>query len=258
MRQVAVVMIKMIKELLREKVALFWIIAWPILWVLMACVIFTRGLPEDVVQYARGSSTICMMTFALMIAGMTSIPGSIADDRERGLLSKLKSMPIRPWKDITGRILGLLVFSALAVILVALVGYACGARFSFTFVKIGQSFGFFLLILLTSAGIGMLVGTFIKNVQGAIMTGVGISVVTAAISGVMSPYSSLPPWLQQLARVYPISSANSSVLYLLANGEEAAGYNPLMGGRIALTMILSVAIFIVGIIIYSKLCWRRE
>jgi len=48
--------------------------------------------------------------------------GIKAADRERGLFSKLKSMPISPWKDFIGRILGLLVFSFLAVIMVGLIG----------------------------------------------------------------------------------------------------------------------------------------
>ncbi len=47
-----------------------------------------------------------------------------------------------------------------------------------------------------SAGIGMVIGTVIKNVQGATMTGVGISVVSAAVSGVMVPYSILPEVLK--------------------------------------------------------------
>jgi ABC-type multidrug transport system permease subunit len=118
------------------------------------------------------------------------------------------SMPINPWRDFVGRILALLTFSSLAAILVTLVGFGCGARFSFSLTGLLQSIGFLLLISLAASGIGMLLGTFIKHVHGAIMSGVGIAVVTAAISGVMTPYSSLPWLLQQFARLYPISSAS--------------------------------------------------
>jgi ABC-2 type transport system permease protein len=248
---------KTIKEFLRQKTILFWTIAWPILWVLIGSFSFTGSVPEEVVPYVKGSITISMSVFALMTAGIANLPGNIAQDRERGLLSKLMSMPINPWRDFAGRILALLAFSSLAAILVALVGYVCGARFSYTLAGLWQSIGFLLLISFASAGIGMLIGTFIKHVHGAIMSGVGIAVVTAAISGVMAPYSSLPSLLQQFATVYPISSGNSSITYLLV-GEDYAGYIPLNTSQTTLTIIASLLFFVAGLLAYSRFCWRKE
>ena len=40
-----------------------------------------------------------MTVFALMIPGMANLSGNIAKDRERGLLSKLMSMPVKPRRD---------------------------------------------------------------------------------------------------------------------------------------------------------------
>ena len=103
----------------------------------------------------------------------------------------------------------------------------------------------------------MLIGTLIKHVQGAIMTGVGIAVVTASISGVMAPYSSLPWLLQHFARIYPISSANSSITYLLV-GKDYAGYDPLNASQTTLTIVISSLLFIGGLVAYSRFCWRKE
>jgi ABC-2 type transport system permease protein len=255
--QVTATLGKTIKEFLRQKTILFWTIAWPILWVLIGSFSFVENVPSEVVSYIRGSIAISMSAFALMTAGMANLPGNIAQDRERGLLSKLMSMPINPWRDFVGRIFALLAFSSLAAILVVLVGYICGARFSYTMIGLWQSIGFLLLISFASAGIGMLIGTFIKHVHGAIMSGVGIAVVTAAISGVMAPYSSLPWLLQQFARIYPISSANSSITYLLV-GEDYAGYDPLSASQTSLTIVISLLLFIAGLIAYSRFCWRKQ
>ena len=248
---------KTFKEFVRQKTILFWTIAWPILWVLIGSFSFTGNDPSEVVSYVKGAIAISMSVFALMTAGMANLPGNIAQDRERGLLSKLMSMPINPWRDFVGRILALLTLSSLAAILVMLVGYICGARFSYTLIAIWQSIGFLFLISLASAGIGMLIGTFVKHVHGAIMSGVGIAVVTAAISGVMAPYSSLPWLLQEFARIYPISSANSAIAYLLV-GEDYAGYNPLSAAQTTLTIIISLLLFVAGLIAYSRFCWRKE
>ena len=248
---------KTIREFLRQRTVLFWTIAWPVLWVLIGSFSYTGNAPSEVVGYIRGSITISMTVFALMTAGMANLTGSIAEDRERGLLAKLMSMPIKPWKDFVGRILALLGFSSLAAIVVGLVGYVCGARYSTTPPEVLQSLGYIILISLASAGIGMLIGTFIKHVHGAIMSGVGIAVVTAAVSGVMAPYSSLPWVLQQFSRIYPISSANSSITCLLV-GENYAGYNPLSASQITLTTVISLLLFVAGLIAYSRFCWRKE
>ena len=258
MGQITATFNKTIKEFLRQKTILFWTIAWPILWVLIGSFSFSGNIPSEIIPYVRGAIAISMSVFALMTAGMANLPGNITQDRERGLLSKLMSMPISPWRDFVGRIFALVAFSSLAAILVVLVGYACGARFSYTVIGVWEAIGFLLLIFLASSGIGMLLGTFIKNVHGAIMSGVGITVVTAAISGVMAPYSSLPWILQQFARIYPVSSANSSITYLLVGGEDYAGYNPLTASQTTLTTAISLLLFFAGLITYSRFCWRKE
>jgi len=257
MDQVAATSSKTIKVFLREKSVLFWTIAWPIIWVLIGSFSFTGDVPKDIIPHVRGSITISMMIFAITIASMANLPGNIARDRENGLLAKLMSMPVSPWKDFSGRILGLAAFSCLAAVLVIAVGFACGARFSGSVSTVLQTIGFLLLILCASSGIGLFVGTFIKHVHGAIMTGVGISVVTASISGLFAPYSSLPSLLQHFARIYPVSSANSSIIYLLV-GEDFAGYNPLNTGQVTLTIALSFSLFIVGLTLYSQFCWRKN
>jgi len=246
-----------LKEFLREKAVLFWTIAWPIIWVLIGSFSFTGSVPPEVVPYIRGSITISMMVFALMMAGIANLPSSITQDREKGMLSKLMSMPINPRNDFTGRILALGAFSALTAGLVIAVGFVVGAQFLTTATQIGQAIGFLILVICASAGIGLIVGTFIKRVHGAVMTGVSISVVTAAISGMFAPYEVLPAALQQFSRVYPISSASASVIASLI-GKEFAGYNPLTTSQIGLTIGLSLLLLILGINLYSRLSWRSE
>ena len=256
MGQITATWNKTIKEFLRQKTVLFWTIGWPIIWVLIGSFSFTGDAPAEIVGYTRGAISISMMVFGLMTAGMANLPGNIAQDRKRGLLTKVMSMPVSPWKDFTGRILALLAFSVLSILLVITVGFACGARFFFTEIDFLESLSFILLIFIASAGIGMLIGTFVKHVHGAIMSGVGLTVVSAALSGVMTPYVYLPSILQDFARIYPISSANSAITYLLV-GEKYAGY-PISVGQTILTACLAMLLFIIGLIAYSRFCWKKE
>ena len=257
MGQISAAYNKAIKELFREKAALFWTIAWPIIWVLIGSFSFTGSAPQEVIPYIKGSIAISMMVFALMIAGMSNLPASIAGDRANGLLSKLISMPIKPYKDFIGRISAVVTLSLLAAALVIVVGIAVGARFTGAGIEILQAIGFVCLVICASAGVGLIAGTLIKNLQGAIMTGVGIAVITSAISGLFAPYELLPVPLQTFARIYPISSAQASIVHLLA-GPDMVAYNPLTSGQIALTIALSFALLLAGTALYSRLGWKLE
>jgi len=257
LRQISAAYNKAVKELLREKAALFWTIAWPIIWVIIGSFSFTGSAPQEVIPYIKGSITISMMVFALMIAGMSNLPASIAGDRANGLLSKLISMPIKPYKDFIGRISAVITLSLLAAALVIVIGIAVGARFTGAGVEILQAIGFIFLVICASAGVGLIVGTLIKNLQGAIMTGVGFAVVTSAISGLYAPYEVLPVPLQIFSRVYPISSAQASIVYLLS-GPDMVAYNPLTSGQITLTIALSIVLLVVGTVLYTRLGWKLE
>jgi len=248
---------KTIKEFLRQKTVLFWTIGWPIIWVLIGSFSFVGDAPAEIVAHTRGAVSISMMVFGLMTAGMANIPGNIAQDRERGLLTKIMSMPVSPWRDYAGRILALLAFSVFSAMLVIAVGFFCGARFFFTWVDFVSALAFIILIFVASAGIGMLIGTFVKHVHGAIMSGVGLTVVSAALSGVMTPYAYLPSVLQDFARIYPISSGNSAITFLMV-GEEYAGYNPLSMTQTVSTAFLALLFFIIGLFAYSRFCWKKD
>ncbi|NWF77562.1 MAG: ABC transporter permease [Chloroflexi bacterium] len=257
MRQISAAYNRTIKELLRERAALFWTIAWPIIWVIIGSFSFTGGAPQEVIPYIKGSITISMMVFALMIAGMSNLPVSIAGDRADGLLAKLISMPIKPYKDFIGRISAVISLSLLAAALVIVIGVALGARFPGTGAHILQAIGFIFLVICASAGVGLIAGTLIKNLHGAIMTGVGIAVVTSAISGLFAPYEFLPVPLQSFARIYPVSSAQASIVYLLA-GPDMVAYNPLTFGQVTLTIVLSIMLLLAGTVLYSRLGWKLE
>lgn len=257
MGQISAAYSRALKEALRDRASLFWTIAWPMIWLIIASFTFTGGIPEEVVPYAKGSFAISMMVFALMIAGMSGLPASIAGDRKNGLLAKLRSMPVRPHRDFIGRVSAVVTFSLLAAALVMLIGVILGARFTGTGVAVLQALAFIVLGICGSAGVGLIIGTLIKKLQGAVMTGVGVAVITAAISGLFAPYDTLPAPLQVFARVYPISSARTSIVYLLV-GPEAVAYNPLSAGQVVMTIALSLTLLLIGTALYSRLGWKLE
>jgi ABC-2 type transport system permease protein len=186
-----------------------------------------------------------MIAFSLMLAGILNLAGSISRDRETGVLTKLKSMPIRPWQDFLGRIMAVGLLSLVAAVFLVVVGIAIGARFSGNITNYVEAFGFLLLAIISAASIGLIIGTYAKLVLAAFFTGLGIALGTAFVSGIFISYDILPSYFRGFAHIYPISSATSSSIYLLL-GKNAAGYNPLTAGQIISTILISVGLLAAG------------
>jgi len=257
MRQINAVFIKTIKELYRNKTTVFWTVVWPIIFLFLGIFLFYRADPLSKDPHFRAGITISMIVFSLMLSGFSTLPGVIAQDRINGLFLKLRSMPVKQWRDILGRIFGLLFYVVISAILIGIIGVILGARFNFTVSNSLTSIAFLILATISAAGCGIIIGTFIKNINGAIITGVGIAVVSMSLTGVTFPYTFLPKVLQVFSRYYPFSSSNAVISYMLSV-PEFVGYNPMSTLQILFTVTISILIFIISLILYSKFCWRSD
>ncbi len=255
MNQIFATFTKGIKDNLMSVSALFWVIAWPIIWLFLGVFIFIKGVPETYLGLAKGQITLSMVTFSFMIAGMTSLAATISEDRYKGLFLKLKSMPVQPWKESIGRILSVMFFAIISVIIIIIVGILLGAEFSFTVKNLFKSIGFLALGILASSGVGLVCGSLIKSIQGSIMTAVGIAVITSAISGVFFDYRMLPGVLQTFARYWPMSSTNQIISYYLTGN---TGFDATSTSNILINIAISLVFFFTGLIIYTKFCWKKE
>ena len=255
MNQVAAVVGKTIKEFFRERMVLFWTYAVPLFFLTVLPLMFGEA-PAGVIGNLKGGLTITMVTFMVMTAGQSNLPGSIATDRERGLYLKMASMPVSPWKEGVGRIIAVWVTSLVGTALLLVVGALYGAEFGGGFLEVLASMGFSLLTSLASMGVGLIIASLVKGESAATHTGVAITLLTYFI-GMALPYSNIPEALQLFAKLHPISSANASVICLIV-GEAFVGYNPLKTLQAALTVSSSILIFFIGLASYSRLCWRRD
>ena len=256
MRQVFGSFVKNIKCFARIRAVTIFTVLMPTFLLLITGVSLSSSVSESDMPLAKGVLTVSMVAFSLMLAGILNLAGSISRDRETGLLTKLKSMPISPWRDFLGRIMAAGFLSLIAAVLIIIVGIAFGARFNGTMLNDVEAVGFLLLAIASAAGIGLLVGSYTKVLMATFFTGLGITLITAFLSGIFISYDALPSALHAFAHVYPISSAASSVEYLLL-GESAAGYNPVTTGQVVLTVCLAIGLLVIGLVVYSRQGWKR-
>lgn len=257
MSQIAATSVRVFRELVREKVTIFWTIAFPALWLCMYSVVFLNGVPAEVKGTVLGATVISMAVYGLMVAGSVDLPGNIAEDRARGVLAKLRSMPVRPRSDFAGRLIAFTAFGMIAVAAVAAIGWALGAEVPLTPAGALGAAAFFGLAFMAASGIGMIIASLVRKESSATMTGIVLTLVGGFVGGIFVSFRALPAFLQGFAQLYPLSASTSSIVYLLF-GEHWAGYNPLAWELLAANVALSVGLFLAGQWLYSRRCWGAQ
>lgn len=257
MTQVGATASRVFRELVREKVTIFWTIAFPALWLCMYSVIFLNGVPAEVKGTVLGTTVVAMAVYGLMVAGSVDLPGNIAEDRARGVLAKLTSMPIKPARDFAGRLAAFTAFGALAVVAVAVIGWALGAEVPLTPSGALGAISFFGLAFVAATGIGLIIAALVRKESSATMTGIVLTLVGGFVGGIFVSFRALPAFLQGFAQLYPLSASTNSIVCFVF-GEHYVGYNPLAPELVALNVALSAGLFLAGQWLYARRCWGAQ
>jgi len=193
-----------VRAFFRERQTVVFVFALPAILLVLLGSIFGH-------QAALHGVTVGQLFTAGMIAGgigATSFQNlglTIAAERERGTLKRLRGTPMSPAAYFIGKIIQVLVCTIAEVLVLVAVGLA-----------------FYHLHLPTSAAKWWtLAWVFVLGTIACSLIGIGISslpssatnsfpvitlpfLVLQFISGVYVPFSNVPPWLQHVAAVFPL------------------------------------------------------
>jgi ABC-2 type transport system permease protein len=159
--------------LLREPVAAFFAIAFPAILVgILGCIPGFRDADSDL----GGSSVIDLyvpiaIALGLAILGIQFTPATLANYRERGILRRLSTTPVRPAALLGAQVVASLVAIIIGAVLVLAVG-----RIAFGVALPRQFFGFVIAFLL-SAGALFSIGLLIAAVAPSGKAGNAIGTV---------------------------------------------------------------------------------
>ncbi|MFX1285699.1 MAG: ABC transporter permease [Promethearchaeota archaeon] len=256
MNSILVSMNRTLKEYTRNRMIIVSTLGVPLFFLLLIPITII-DIPDLFMPQLKGFVTVTMITLLILSATQANLAGFIAADRERGLYSKILSMPVVLWKECSGRILAVWIFSFISMVFIVICGLIYGAKFEFEITELMMSLGFLLLIGLAGVGTGLIIASFVKNESVATHMGVALTLVIFFLGGMAIPFSDLPNFIQLFAQVHPVSSATASIVYLLID-ENLAGYNPLNIGQIILTSLLSISLFFIGIILYSNHSYKKN
>ncbi len=154
------------------------------------------------------------------------IPLSVAliKERQQGSLLRLQSMAVPGWILLAGKVVPYFIINQIQVALILLEGIYLLPRLGGDALEIGDSpAGLMLLsvaISLAAIGYGLLIASFARTQEQANTFGAISVLILAAIGGIMVPKLVMPPLMQKLAAVSPLSWGLDGFLDIFIRGAQ--------------------------------------
>ncbi|GFZ95205.1 ABC transporter permease [Dyella caseinilytica] len=187
----------------------------PTLLYMLFGVVMNRSAGADVARYLLVSYSV----FGVMSPGLFGFGVSLALERDGGLLTYKRAVPMPPGAYLLGKML----MAMLAAPMVVLLLLAMGISMVHVPITVGQA-GLLLMMsvlgVLPFCALGMLIGTLIKGQGAPGMLNV-VYLPMAFLSGLWVPMNELPKALQQIAPLWP--SYHLHELGLVALGLKQGG-----------------------------------
>ncbi len=202
----------------------------PIMFVLLFTYVFggaiSHSLPPGVsyIDYLLPGILVQSVTFR---ASMTAI--GLSDDLKLGVIDRFRSMPMARSAVLIGRTTADLVRNVLIIVLMIIVGYIIGFRF-----QAGVAQALACIALVSAFGLALswifaFVALTVRSAEAAQSAGFVILFPLVFASSVFVPVSTLPSWLQVIAKASPVTlTANAARSLALVPGTPSS-----LGGAIA-------------------------
>ena len=191
--------------LLREPVALFWGLAFPM------ALLAVMGLASSGPQADLGGLPLVAVYEPILIAFVTvafsiqGLPAVVAGYRERRILRRLATTPVGPVRVVAAQLA-----VNLAIVLVATAGILAVGRLGFGVPLPGQPAGFLVTYVLAAAamlGLGMLIAALAPTGRAAGVVGTMLFFPLMFFAGLWIPRAQMPASLLQISDFTPLGAA---------------------------------------------------
>src|SRR5580704_4193511 len=196
-----------IKIFLREPLGAIGTILFPVLIFVVVGRLLGGGISKNSIA-ATGFLRVGLPVFAsvlISLNGVLSLVTIISIYREGGILKRLRATPLRPQTILTAHVLVKLALTAATMMLMVL----AGKRYYPINVQV-PVFGFAMALLISTwsiLSIGFLIASIVPTARFAQPVGAAILYPMLGLCGLFVPVQSLPPALQAVARVVPLTYA---------------------------------------------------
>jgi len=201
-----------------------------------------NGLPY--VDYLMPGIFAQTVAFGAMGTGI-----GLADDLQKGLIERFRSLPMARSAVLTGRILADLVRNVFVVALMCVVGFAVGFRIHTNPLEFTAGLVVLLVFGCALSATFALIGLSVPNAESAQAAGFPLLAPLVFASSAFVPVRTMPGWLQGFATYQPVS--------VVINAVRACSLGPKYGPD-ALPWVLGALAWTVGILaVFGPLAVRR-
>jgi len=234
----AVVTGRNMRHFLRQPQLLVFSTIQPIMFVLLFVYVFSgaieKSLPAglEYVDYLIPGILIQATSFR---ASQTAV--GLAEDLDRGVVDRFRSMPVARSAVLLGRTLADLVRTLLVTLLMIGVGYLVGFNFSAGFLDALGTIAVVCFFGFAMSWIFAFVGLVVKGAETAQSAGFVAMFPLVFASSIFVPVSTMPDWLQAFADHSPVTYTVNAARALAIGGDVA---EPLLYTALWLGGILAV------------------
>jgi ABC transporter DrrB family efflux protein len=239
-----VVTARNLRHFIRQPQLLIFSTIQPIMFVLLFVYVFggaVKGSLPNGVTYVDFLLPGIFVQSVAFRATQTAV--GLAEDLERGVVDRFRSMPMARSAVLLGRTLADLVRNVLIIALMIGVGYLVGFSFhagllqALASIAVVAAFGFAL------SWIFAFVALTVRGAEAAQAAGFVVIFPLVFASSVFVPVATMPAWLQSFARASPVTlTANTARSYALTPGVPGSlgGTAAWIGGLLAVFIPLCV------------------
>jgi|SRR5215472_12872509 len=157
-----------------------------------------------------------------IVFGAASVGVGVANDLQRGLIDRFRSLPMAQSAVLTGRIVADQIRSAFIILVTWAIGLLVGFRPEGTILSWITASALLLLISFVFAWISALVGLLFRSVEAVQQAGLIWLLPFAFGSSAFVPLTTVPSWLRTFAEHQPVSLMMDAVRGLLLNQPDAS------------------------------------
>ena len=193
--------------------------------------------PESMTGSALVRVTLPVFAVILIaLSAVISLVTIISIYREGGILKRLRATPLRPETILTAHVVVKLLLTAMPLALLVLAGkryYPTGLNVSVVSVTLAL-----LITTWSILSIGFVIASIVPTARFAQPIGAAILYPMVALSGLFVPIASMPPGMQILARLMPLTYAVS----LLRGIWQGEAWSAHVGDVAALVIVFAVCV----------------
>jgi ABC-2 type transport system permease protein/oleandomycin transport system permease protein len=193
----------------------YWImlaVVQPIMFTLLFVFVFGGAIQtpnHSYKDYALPGIIIQTVVFSSLGSGI-----NLAEDMQKGMMDRFRSLPIGRGVVLTARTLSDLVRNFGGALIMAGVGFAVGYRFHGSALDALLAIGIALAFGYAFSWIAATIGLMAKNPQTAEIAGFTWAFPVVFASSIFVPVATMPGWLRAFAKVNPVTLAADAARHL--------------------------------------------